>query len=82
MDWRCGSSSTVPALQVGSPEFKPSPTKKKGRKEQKKRGREQEIHVNCELMSRQLGSMERAGQDQPGNGSSGFLPASHLIHFA
>jgi hypothetical protein len=23
MDWRCGSSDTTPALQVGIPEFKP-----------------------------------------------------------
>jgi hypothetical protein len=29
MDWRCGSSSRLPALQEGSPEFKPQSQEKK-----------------------------------------------------
>jgi hypothetical protein len=32
MDWSCGSSSTVPALQVQSPEFKQQYQKKKKKK--------------------------------------------------
>jgi hypothetical protein len=31
MDWRCGSSSRAPALKAWSPEFKPSPKKKKNK---------------------------------------------------
>jgi hypothetical protein len=36
IDWRCGSSSRVPALQVQRPEFKSHPTKKKKGKERRK----------------------------------------------
>jgi hypothetical protein len=32
MDWRCGSSGKMPALQVRSHELKPLPTKKKKKK--------------------------------------------------
>jgi hypothetical protein len=32
MDWRCGSSHRVPALQVQSPEFKPQSHQKKKKK--------------------------------------------------
>jgi hypothetical protein len=35
-DWRCGSSSRVPALQVGS--SNPSPTKKKKKKQEREKG--------------------------------------------
>jgi hypothetical protein len=35
MDWRCGSSSRVPALQVQSPEFKPQFNLKKKKGERK-----------------------------------------------
>jgi hypothetical protein len=33
MDWRCGSSSTAPALQVQSPKFKPQSHQKKKKDE-------------------------------------------------
>jgi hypothetical protein len=37
MDWRCGSSSRVPALQALSPEFKLQSHKKKKKKKKKKK---------------------------------------------
>jgi hypothetical protein len=36
MNWKCGSSSRVPALQVQNPEFKPQSHQKKRKKERKK----------------------------------------------
>jgi hypothetical protein len=33
MNWRCGSSNRVPALQVQSPDFKPQSHQKKKKKE-------------------------------------------------
>jgi hypothetical protein len=39
MNWRCGSSNILPALQVGSPEFKPQNQLKEKKKKEGERER-------------------------------------------
>jgi hypothetical protein len=42
MDWRGGSSSRLPALQVLNPEFKPQSHKKKKQKKKKEKKKKKE----------------------------------------